>query len=144
MLMKWLLGGCGVIAAAVIGLTVFEAGNAAIAQAQRPATFTNEQAEQGRSAYAANCIDCHGANLDDGEFGGAPLKGLSFNQKWGQDTADGLYVYMSTQMPPNAPGSLSARTYANIMAFILRGNGYQQGAELPADPGALANLTMKK
>ena len=117
----------------------------ASAQQLRPITFTNDQADQGKVAYAGACIDCHGANLDDGEFGGAPLKGSHFAQKWGDDSADILFLYLSQYMPPDRPGQLTPRAYAAIMAFILRGNGYQPGGgELPADPDALAKFTLKK
>jgi mono/diheme cytochrome c family protein len=128
--------------AAVAGIAI---AASAWAQQPRPVTFTNDQADQGRTAYLGACVDCHGANLDDGEFGGAPLKGNHFAQKWGQDTADILYLYMSTAMPPERPGQLTPRAYAAIMAFILRGNGYQPGGgELPSDPDALAKLTLVK
>jgi hypothetical protein len=47
-------------------------------------------------------------------------------------------------MPPNAPGSYSPETYADLMAYILKRNGYKAGAELPSDVDALNNLTMTK
>ena len=43
--------------------------------AQSAPSFTSEQAERGHADYAHNCLDCHGSNLDNGEFGGPPLKG---------------------------------------------------------------------
>lgn len=131
--------------ALVAGTAVMLASAGASAQQTRPVTFTNEQADQGRTAYMGACVDCHGANLDDGEFGGAPLKGNHFAQKWGHETADIIYLYMSTAMPPERPGQLTPRAYAAILAFILRGNGYQPGGpELPSDPDALAKLSLAK
>src|SRR6516225_9620882 len=47
-----------------------------------PSDFTAAQAERGHLTYAHNCLDCHGSNLDNGEFGGPPLKGLSFARHW--------------------------------------------------------------
>ncbi|HZQ40621.1 MAG TPA: hypothetical protein VFA87_07500, partial [Rhizomicrobium sp.] len=38
-------------------------------------SFTAAQAASGEAEYKTSCIDCHGAHLDDGEFGGPPLKG---------------------------------------------------------------------
>src|SRR5579864_2547144 len=54
------------------------------AQAQQggPA-FTEAQVERGRALYQKNCQDCHGTQLDNGEFGGAPLKDSYFRQHWG-------------------------------------------------------------
>lgn len=133
--------------AVVIAASACAVGVAANAQnkATRPPSFTNEQADQGRAAYMQYCVDCHGANLNDGEFGGAPLKGLHFDGRWGGDTADVLYLYLSQYMPPDQPGRLNPKNYAAIMAFILRGNGYQPGGqELPADPDALGQVTLKR
>jgi mono/diheme cytochrome c family protein len=49
--------------------------------------FTTAQAAQGKTAYTQNCESCHGANLDDGQFG-PPLKGSAFNRQWGGKPAD--------------------------------------------------------
>ena len=46
-------------------------------------TFTAAQAEQGQAAYRQSCQDCHGSELDNGEFGGPPLKGGYFRGRWG-------------------------------------------------------------
>jgi hypothetical protein len=52
---------------------------------------------------------------------------------------------MSGTMPPNAPGSYSPETYADLMAYILKTGGYKAGsAELPADVDALYNLIIEK
>lgn len=142
-MIKSVLAAAGLAVAGV--LAVVNDGALAQGPAERPVSFTSTQADEGRSAYLAACVDCHGANLDDGEFGGAPLKGLHFETRWGSDSADVLFRYLSEFMPPDRPGRLNARTYANIMAFMLRANGYQPGAqELPADADALEKFTLKK
>jgi mono/diheme cytochrome c family protein len=107
----------------------------------RPATFTGVQVERGRTAYTQNCVDCHGAELNDGEFGGAPLVGSYFDERWGGLTVDALFGYLSSAMPPDKPGRLTPQTYADITAFILAKNGLAGGAqELPADLEALATM----
>ena len=53
-----------------------------------PPSFTTAQADRGRRAYIKECSDCHGAQLNDGEFGGAPLKGTYFQDHWGGMTVD--------------------------------------------------------
>jgi mono/diheme cytochrome c family protein len=93
------------------------------------ASFTQAQAERGRTDYLRHCADCHGENLAGGEFGGPPLKGSYFMQRWGGNTAAALHGYTSTQMPQDRPGSLSERTYIEILAYILQGNGYPVGQE---------------
>jgi hypothetical protein len=51
---------------------------------------------------------------------------------------------MSSQMPPNSPGRYSPSTYADLMAYILKRNGFQAGAPLPSDDDALNYLIMEK
>src|SRR5437870_4584424 len=55
---------------------------AAPAPAATALSFTAEQAERGETAYQRNCQDCHGTTLDNGEFGGAPLKGSYFRRRF--------------------------------------------------------------
>ena len=81
--------------------------------AQAAPSFTEEQAERGHAAYAHNCLDCHGSNLDNGEFGGPPLKGLSFARHWDAANVAALFSFMKAKMPPDRPGQLNDETYAD-------------------------------
>ncbi len=104
--------------------------------------FTAAQAAQGKTAYAQNCESCHGANLDDGQFG-PPLKGQAFNRQWGGKPADAVFTYMSTRMPPGNAGSLGNPAYAGILAYVVQANGGQAGTlELPTDTKLLAAMLM--
>jgi alcohol dehydrogenase (cytochrome c) len=125
----------------VIYLSVIGIG-AGRAHAQSPATFTEAQAAQGKSAFEQNCASCHGQNLDDGEFA-PPLKGVPFNQQWGGKTADALFTYISTKMPPSNRGGLSEQSYTQILAFMLAANGLQPGArELPSGTEPLKSMIL--
>jgi len=100
--------------------------------------FTNGQAEQGKAAYERECMQCHGLDLNGGQFGPA-LKGDNFRTRWGGKSAGALFIYTATRMPTLAPHSLSNETYLNLLAYILKSNGVRAGAEpLPADPQVLA------
>jgi mono/diheme cytochrome c family protein len=104
-------------------------------------SFTAAQSASGEVEYKANCIDCHGAHLDDGEFGGPPLKGAAFSAKWFRLPASGLVNYIHAAMPPDAPGRLPMGTYVEITAYILNMNGVAPGTrDMPADIGALTAL----
>jgi hypothetical protein len=47
-------------------------------------------------------------------------------------------------MPPAAPASLPADSYASIVAFILESNGFKPGAApLPGGGDALNGMTIK-
>jgi S-disulfanyl-L-cysteine oxidoreductase SoxD len=129
-----------------LGSTVLLLAGSAAALAQTaPASFTAEQAARGETDYQRNCQDCHGANLDDGEFGGAPLKGSYFAQHWGSGTAYALVGYMKIKMPPDRPGQLSPQTYTDLAAYILSRNGYAPGSsELPLEDAGQQSMSLKK
>lgn len=122
-----------------------EAETAPAAAAPVPLTFTQEQADRGHALYRRNCQDCHGFNLNDGEFGGAPLNGQYFARHWGGGPVAALYGYMRAKMPPDRPGKLNPQTYADLTAFLLASNGYQPGqTELPPDPAAQAHMDLRR
>ena len=57
--------------------------------------------------------------------------------------AGDLFEIVSTQMPEDAPGSLELEQYADIVAFVLRLNGFEPGSgELPADADALGTISL--
>lgn len=108
-------------------------------------SYTAEQAKRGEDRYKRDCVECHGDDLGGGLLGGPPLKGAGFEEKFAQGApASALFGFMSTAMPPNSPGRYSPTVYADIMAFILKKNGFQPGAELPSDIDALDTLTVEK
>jgi mono/diheme cytochrome c family protein len=119
----------------------------AVSAQDQPAAplYAAAQAERGQAAYRQSCQDCHGSSLDNGEFGGPPLKGGYFRTRWGQGNVAALYGYVSLAMPPDRPGQLSPQTYADLVAFLLSGNGYPAGEkELPTDPNAQQNMSLKR
>lgn len=124
-----------------IGVAALVMSPRATAQAPTLAVeYTAAQADQGQAAYVEQCASCHGANLDDGAYG-PPLKGNDFRQKWGARSAEPLFSYTSTKMPPATPGSLGDQRYAQLLAFMLKENGAPVGArELPADSTALSAM----
>jgi mono/diheme cytochrome c family protein len=113
--------------------------------AQTAPSFTQAQAERGQAAYAHNCLDCHGSTLDNGEFGGPPLKGASFARHWDAATVAALFGFMKAKMPPDRPGQLNDETYADLIAYILDENGFRPAdKELPADVNAQQAMSLKK
>lgn len=116
------------------------------AGAQTPGpSYTTVQAERGKASYAHSCQVCHGSTLDNGDFGGAPLNGSWFREHWGKTDAGALFSYIRTTMPPDNPGGLNDTTFADILAFILQGNGYPPGGqELPSDADALQRMSLSR
>lgn len=116
-----------------------------LAQGTTKVTFSAEQADRGEMRFGRECVECHGDDLAGGLLGGPPLKGVAFLEKFGNGApASGLFLFMSTAMPPDQPGRFSAAAYADMMAFVLKVNGFAEGAPLPSDPAALDALLMEK
>ncbi len=106
----------------------------AFATAQAPAkktvwdgAYTKEQADRGASAFAANCTNCHGANLE----GTGRFKALAGNTFWNDFSSRNVqYVlnFISKNMPNGAlAGTLDAGTYVDLTAFILSRNDLPTG-----------------
>lgn len=93
--------------------------------ATHAAGFTQDQADLGRSLYAAQCSQCHGTDLAGA--GATPLNAETM-QNFG--TAGGLFDMVTTAMPPQAPGELAEEQYLAIMAYILLYNGARPGDEM--------------
>lgn len=139
---------CRLGVAAAVGLFVAMAQSTSAqtpveAAKSAPSLFTAAQAARGEASYDHSCLTCHGEHLDDGDFGGPPLRGSYFRSHWGTGDVATLFAFMKSVMPPDNPGSLSDQTYADILAYILRYNGYRPGeSELPTDPDAQARLKL--
>lgn len=104
-----------------------------------PPAFTTAQVAAGKKAYEGYCAVCHGSTLANGTFG-TPLAGTYFKKNWTNKHV-GQFYEKSRTMPPAAPKSLPAETYANIVAYILDFNGFKAGeAPLPAGGDALAKM----
>jgi mono/diheme cytochrome c family protein len=135
---------CSALIAAA-SMAFASATTGAFAQTAEGPSFTAEQVERGRAAYTQNCQDCHGSTLDNGEFGGPPLKGGYFRNHWGSGSVADLAGYAKALMPPDRPGRLSDQTYTDLIAFLLSNNGYAPGSqELPSDAAAQQKMSLKK
>ena len=105
--------------------------------------YTTAQADRGRRLYVRECAECHGQNLTGAE-GGAALVGNVFLAPWLQKTVGDLYEETSTTMPDSAPGVLPARQYADIVAYLLRENGFPAGDEdLPIELEILKQIRLE-
>ena len=89
--------------------------------------FTEEQAARGAVAYSQDCSVCHGATLDG--TGEAPsITGAQFQSTWNGLTVGDMFERVRTTMPFDRPNGLSRAVYADIVAFMLKFNGYPAGS----------------
>ena len=106
--------------------------------------YTEAQAARGQALFDEHCPACHGAQLQGAAA--VALIGAIFQAHWadGQHTVDDLFYIVRTQMPYTEPGKLSRQQYIDIIAFVLKANGYPPSAnELPAVPTQLKQITLQ-
>jgi len=88
--------------------------------------YTEEQAQRGAQDFIQVCASCHGAGL--GGSGEAPaLSGGQFVSDFDGQTVGDIFDRIRTTMPQSAPGVLSRDQYAEVLAFLLKANGFPAG-----------------
>jgi mono/diheme cytochrome c family protein len=99
--------------------------------------YTQEQAARGKGEYDDNCAACHST----GE--GPTLVGDAFMRRWFEDNLNAPFTKMRTQMPLDAPGTLSDKAYVDVIGYLLAASGFPAGAdELRPDPELLASISV--
>lgn len=111
--------------------------------------YTQAQAERGAAHYQQQCAACHGDALEgDGQTERAkqlnralpPLSGDVFKGNWNGRPLSDLFDKVSKTMPRDDPGKISRAESADIIAYMLKFNGFPVGkAELPPDPSLLTD-----
>jgi mono/diheme cytochrome c family protein len=94
--------------------------------------YTDAQAARGAASYANNCSGCH--RLDLGGMTGPSLKEQRFARDFAGKDLNALFTKIATTMPRTAPATLGDDVYLDIVAHILKENGFAPGAkELTSD-----------
>lgn len=94
--------------------------------------YTDAQANRGAAAYDAACGNCHRADLSGAT--GPALKEQRFARAYAGKDLKTLYTKIATTMPRGTPASLADDVYLDIVAHVLRENGFAPGAtDLTAD-----------
>ena len=86
--------------------------------------YTAAQSERGRSVYQQSCGQCHGETLG-GDIG--PTLSGPFWSIWEGRSAADLYKSIRTTMPADAPESLKAQEYADLIAYLFSVNKFPAG-----------------
>lgn len=123
-------------------------------EAQAPASvwdgaYSPAQAQRGETQYKQQCAVCHGDALEGDaqtERGKQlnrvlpPLSGDLFKGNWNNRPLSDLFDKVSRTMPRDDPGKISRADTADIIAYMLKFNGFPAGkAEMPADPSLLTD-----
>jgi mono/diheme cytochrome c family protein len=142
-----------VIAVALLGATL-AIRSSSVAHASQLATalrasvwdsvYTDSQTVRGDSLYQAVCIKCHGPTLA-GTADGNPLSGNDFVTSWDGLTIDQIYDKIRNEMPPDNPKTIPRELVPDVLAFILKKNGFPAGTKpLPDNPETLKTIKFEK
>ena len=102
--------------------------------------YTEAQAARGVTAFGQSCASCHALGTE----GKAPLVGDPFWKSFAQKTVGDLLEFVSANMPNGSPHSLSESTYGDIVALMLKSNGFPAGTnELRLDTIANVQIVQK-
>jgi mono/diheme cytochrome c family protein len=97
--------------------------------------YTDEQASRGKDVYAGSCRSCHTP---------ASHTGATFSKWWRGKHLSDLFLFVSTRMPKNDPGSLAPDDVADVMAYLLKMNAMPVGKdELPPDADSLKKIRIE-
>ena len=84
--------------------------------------YTSAQAARGAAVFDAHCVFCHR------EGGTSPvLAGERFSKSFADSTLQAVFTTIQTTMPREAPGSLTEKEYVDVVAHLLKLNGYPDG-----------------
>jgi mono/diheme cytochrome c family protein len=90
------------------------------------AVYSSDQAQRGRQQYVRSCAGCHREDLiGDGVTPGLADEG--FIEHWDKETVEDLFKRIKTTMPADGPGSLADADYLDVVAFLLKENGFPSG-----------------
>ena len=108
--------------------------------------YTEVQAGRGEELYGRHCAECHGSGLDGDAVTEIPALALdSFMQRWSTKNVDDLLARMQRAMPPTAPGSLTRAQYVDLVAYLLKSNGFPSGFDaLGTDSERLRQIVIQR
>lgn len=119
-----------------VAVVVFCSLAAAIPGQDQPiwnGAYTEAQVERGRKASATHCAECHSEGLT-GESG-PPLVGDVFMLHWEGQSVERLFRKIQGTMPPESAQTMSDQERLDVVALILKLNGFPAGrAELTLTP----------
>ena len=123
--------GFGLVAAVAMAIT-----EAQEMKSVKAGVYTAEQADRGIALFKTKCASCHAPNrfTDDlfyMSFAGKPM--------WE------MFDVISDSMPEDDPGGMKPEEYADVIAYLLKLNGFPTGqTDLPTSKDALSWILFEK
>ena len=105
--------------------------------------YTVTQASRGETAYVKSCARCHQASLG-GADQSPPLAGSAFLGNWNGVPLSDLQDRIRTTMPSDSVGIYDRQLVSDVMAYILKANGFPAGAsDLPKETERLKEIMVQ-
>jgi mono/diheme cytochrome c family protein len=111
----WLVAAGLTAAWAGVIVSVDAAQAPAPSRSARDGVYTDDQAARGKKTFETICIACHETRL--------------WRDYWVKETLGDLFETIRTNMPEDAPGTLSPQEVRDVLAFILSANRLPAGTE---------------
>jgi mono/diheme cytochrome c family protein len=105
--------------------------------------YAKDQADRGEKSFNQVCAKCH---LFDGPItkDGPPLGGDVFITKWDGKSVFEMAVGIRLNMPPDGSVALDESETADLVAFILKSNGFPAGDRALKTDVSAKNLIIVK
>ncbi len=123
---------------AAVAAGVATSSRVALAQSAAPVAdrtiwdgvYSDAQADRGTQPFQQSCANCHAMTAG----GNRPLVGKDFLDGFMQKSVADLLSYVQASMPNGRGNSLPPATYNDIVAYMLKANGFPSTtADLSAD-----------
>ncbi len=100
--------------------TTLARGQAPVARTIWDGVYSDAQAERGTQPFEQHCATCHSVTPG----GNRSLVGKDFMDGFTQKSTADLLTYVSASMPNGRGGTLPETTYNDIVAYMLKANGF--------------------
>jgi hypothetical protein len=136
----------GVLVIGAIAASPPEATPTAVLQESRRSVwdgvYTADQAGRGEARYVKECASCHKKDLYGDEYSPALIR-REFYKRWSGRSVGDLHRAIYSTMPLDAPASLPAQVYVDIVSYLLKMNEMPAGQEdLPTDQAKLDGIAI--
>lgn len=116
-----------------VAMTAAAPGQAAAVKTTKARVYSAAQATRGEDLYMSMCVSCHPP---------ATYTGAVF-RSWQGRNLNELLEFLQEKMPKNDPGSMEAKEYADVMAYLLKLNKMPAGrVDLPVDAKVLRGINI--
>jgi mono/diheme cytochrome c family protein len=134
--MRWMLRAIGALFVGMVSTVVIAAqGAKPTGPTVWDGVYTDAQADRASGMFSQSCERCHTLTSE----GTRPLSGDKFWEGYTQKTVGDLLNFVKTNMPNGQGGSLPAATYNDLVALILKSNGFPAG-KTEVTPETVANV----